>query len=72
MRETVRYKWNEAKYIPTTQSFGDFLKDLKKLAKQAHGDEADKSIKLFLFGKLSVNFQQELTMVNKEYSSREK
>ena len=52
MREVARYKWNEAKYDPTTQTFGDFLKDLKKIAKQAYGDEADKCIKMFLFGKL--------------------
>ena len=71
MREVARYKWNEAKYDPTTQSFGDFLKDLKKIAKQAYGDEADKCIKMFLFGKLPVDIQQELTMANKEDSSPE-
>ena len=71
MREVARYKWNEAKYDPTTQNFGDFLKDLKKIAKQAYGDEADKCIKMFLFGKLPVEIQQELTMANKEDSSPE-
>ena len=71
MREVARYKWNEAKYDPTTQTFGDFLKDLKKIAKQAYGDEADKCIKMFLFGKLPVEIQQELTMANKEDSSPE-
>ena len=69
MREVARYKWNEAKYDPTTQTFGDFLKDLEKIAKQAYGDEAD--IKMFLFGKLPVEIQQELTMANKEDSSPE-
>ena len=62
MREVAQYKWNEAKYDPTTQTFGDFLKDLKKIAKQAYGDEADKCIKMFLFGKLPVEIQQDLTM----------
>ena len=72
MREVARYKWNEAKYDPTTQSFEDFLKDLKKIAKQAYGDEADKCIKMYLFGKLPVDIQQELTMAaNKEDSSPE-
>ena len=71
MREVARYKWNEARYDPTTQTFGDFLKDLKKIAKQAYGDEADKCIKMFLFGKLPVEIQQELTMANKEDSSPE-
>ena len=71
MREVARYKWNEARYDPTTQTFGDFLKDLKKIAKQAYGDAADKCIKMFLFGKLPVEIQQELTMANKEDSSPE-
>ena len=71
MGEVARYEWNEAKYDPTTQTFGDFLKDLKKIAKQACGDEADKCIKMFLFGKLPVEIQQELTMANKEDSSPE-
>ena len=69
MREVARYKWNEAKYDPTTQTFGDFLKNLKKIAKQAYGDKADKCIKMFLFGKLPVEIQQELTMANKEEDS---
>ena len=71
MREDARYKWNEDNYDPTTQAFGDFLRDLKKIAKQAYGDEADKCIKIFLFGKLPVEIQQELTMANKEDSSPE-
>ena len=71
MREVARYKWNEAKYDPTTQTFGDFLKNLKKIAKQAYGHEADKCIKMFLFGKLPIEIQQELTMANKEDSSPE-
>ena len=70
-REVARYKWNEAKYDPTTQTFGDFLKDLKKIAKQAYGDEADECIKMFLFGKLPVEIQRELTMANKEDNSPE-
>ena len=71
MREVARYKWNEGRYDPTTQKFGDFQKDLKKIAKQAYGDEADKCIKMFLFGKVPVEIQQELTMTNKEDSSPE-
>ena len=34
MREDARYKWNEAKYVPATQTFEDFLKDFKKIDKQ--------------------------------------
>ena len=72
LKEVARYKWDQARYDPTTETFGDFLKSLKKTAKQAFGNEADNIIKMFLFGKLPVEIQQELTMANKEESSPEK
>ena len=71
LKEMARYKWDQARYGPTTETFSDFLKNLKKTAKQALGDEADKIIKMFLFGNLPVEIQQELTMANKEESSPE-
>ena len=71
LKEVARYKWDQARYDPTTETFSDFLKNLKKTAKQAFGEEADKIIKMFLFGKLPVEIQQELTMANKEESSPE-
>ena len=70
-REFARYKCNEAKYDPTTQTLEDFAKELKNFAKQAHGDKADQFIKLFQFGKLPVNIQQKLFKANKEVSSPE-
>ena len=69
MKEVARYKWNEAKYDPTTETFSEFLKNLKKTAKQAFGHSADQCIQMFLFGKLPVEIQQELTMANKEDAS---
>ena len=71
LKEVARYKWDQARYDPTTETFSDFLKNLKKTAKQAFGDDAYKIIKMFLFGKLPVEIQQELTMANKEESSPE-
>ena len=71
LKEVARYKWDQARYDPTTETFSDFLKNLKKIAKQAIGDEADKIIKMFLFGKHPVEIQQELTMANEEESSPE-
>ena len=71
LKEVARYKWDQARYDPTTETFSDFLKNLKKTAKQAIGDEADKIIKMFLVGKLPVEIQQELTMASKEESSPE-
>ena len=71
LKEVARYKWDQARYDPTTETLGDFLKSLKKTAKQAFGNDADNVIKMFLFGKLPVEIQQELTMANKEESSPE-
>ena len=71
LKEVARYKWDQARYDPTTETFSDFLKNLKKTAKQAFGEEADRVIRMFLFGKLPVDIQQELTMANKEESSPE-
>ena len=71
LKEVARYKWDQARYDPTTEAFSDFLKNLKKIAKQAFGEEADKIIRMFLFGKLPVEIQQELTIANKEESSPE-
>ena len=69
LKEVGRYKWDQASYDPTTETFENFLKSLKKTAKQAFGNEADKVIKKSLFGKLPVKIQQELIMANKEESS---
>ena len=33
LKEVARYKWYQARYDPTTETFGDFLKSLKKTAK---------------------------------------
>ena len=71
LKEVSRYKGDQTRYDPTTETISNFLKNLKKTAKQAFGDEADKIIKMFLFGKLPVEIQQELTMANKEESSPE-
>ena len=33
LKEVARYKWDQARYDTTTETFGDFLKSLKKTAK---------------------------------------
>ena len=58
LKEVALYKWDQARYDPTTETFGDFLKNLKKTAKQAFGNVADNVIKMFLVGKLPVEIQQ--------------
>ena len=57
MKEGARYKWNEARYDSNNETLGDFLINLKKKAKQAFGDEAERHIRTFLFGKLPVEIQ---------------
>ena len=56
-KEFAKEDLKEVGYDPTTETFGDFLKSLKKTTKQAFGSEADKVIKMFLFGKLPVEIQ---------------
>ena len=51
LKEVACYKWDQARYDPTSETFSEFLKNLKKPAKKAFGTEADKVIKMFLFGK---------------------
>ena len=70
-KELSHYNWDQAMSDPTTETFSDFLKSQKKTAKQAFGTEADKVIRMFFFGKLPIEIQQELTMANKEKRSPE-
>ena len=42
MKEEARYKENETKYDPANETFGDFLKNLKKTAKQVFGDKEER------------------------------
>ena len=58
LKEVGRYKWDQASYDPTTETFENFLKSLKKTAKQAFRNEADKVVKKFLFGKLPVKISR--------------
>ena len=64
-REVSKYKWNQITYDPTKENFGDFLKNLKKVAKQAFGDKAPEYVETFLFGKLPVQIQHELSTAGK-------
>ena len=62
------YKWDHARFSSPTETLSDVFKSLKKVAKQAFGNEADRCIRMFLFGKLPVDIQQEGTIANKEDS----
>ena len=70
LKEVARYKWDQARYDLTTETFGNFLKSLKKTAQQAFGNEADKVIKMFLFGRLPVEFSRNSLWQTKRRVSR--
>ena len=71
LEEVVRYKWDQAKYDPTLETFSDFLKRQKVIRKQTFLDNAVKFIQAFLFGKLLINIQQDLKNNLKEDASPE-
>ena len=50
---------------PINETFTEFLKNLKKTAKEAFGNEAENHIETSLFVSLPVEIQ-ELTMTNKK------
>ena len=67
LKEVARNKWDQARYNSTTETFGDYIKSLKKTTEQVIGNEVDTALKMFLFGKFPVG-KQKLTMANKEES----
>ena len=50
--EISNYKWNQLTQDPNKETFAEFLKTLKKTAKQAFGDKASEFVETFMFGKL--------------------
>ena len=65
LKEVSKYKFDQMRYDPTTESFADFLTKFKKLAKQAFGDKANDIAETFLFAKLPIQIQNELAMAGK-------
>ena len=49
MKEVAKWKWNEAMQDPINETFTEFLKNLKKTAKDAFGNEAENHIETSLF-----------------------
>ena len=54
LKEVARYKWDQTKDKPTAETFSDFLKPLKFIAKQAFQDDVGQYIQTFLSGKLPI------------------
>ena len=71
LKEVSKYKFDQMRYDPTTESFADFLTKFKKLAKQAYGDKANDIAETFLFAKLPIQIQNELAMAGKHDATSE-
>ena len=71
LKQVSKYKFDQMRYDPTTESFADFLTKFKKLAKQAYGDKANDIAETFLFAKLPIQIQNELAMAGKHEATSE-
>ena len=71
LKEVVKYKFDQMRYDPSTETFNDFLNNFKKVAKQAFGDKSSDITETFLFGKLPVQMQNVLAMAGKHDASME-
>ena len=69
MKEVSRYKWDQMRFDPAKESFTQFLQKFKRTTKQVYGEKSDQLVKNFLFGKLPIKVQQELTIANLEDAS---
>ena len=68
-QEVARFKFNKLTYDPKNEQFPDFLKNLKKIGKQAFGDRSQELVEAMLFGKLPIQIQSQLTLAGKQNSS---
>ena len=71
LKEVSKYKFDQMRYDPTTESFADFLTKFKKLAKQAYGEKANDIAETFSFAKLPIQIQNELAMAGKHDATSE-
>ena len=71
LKEVAKYKFDQMRYDPTTETFNDFLNKFKKVAKQAFGDRSSDLTETFLFAKLPVQMQNELAMAGKHDATME-
>ena len=71
LTEVSKFKFDQLRYDPTTESFSTFLANNKKVAEQAYGDKAQETVKTFLFAKLPIQLQNELAIAGKHDASIE-
>ena len=71
LSEVSKFKFDQLRYDPTTESFSTFLANYKKVAKQASGEKAREIVQTFLFAKLPIQLQNELAIAGKHDASIE-
>ena len=71
LKEVSKFKFDQMRYDPTSESFTDFLSKFKKTAKQAFGEKANETAETFLFAKLPVQLQNDLAGAGKQDASNE-
>ena len=54
LSEVSKFKFDQLRYDPATESFSTFLANYKKIAKQAYGEKAQEIVQTFLFAKLPI------------------
>ena len=62
-KEFVEFLWDQLVYDSSKQNFSDFFKTLRETATQTFGDAAAELVETFLFRKLPVQIQNELSTV---------
>ena len=69
LSEVSKFKFDQLRYDPTTESFSKFLANYKKVAKEAYGEKAQGIVQTFLFAKLPIQLQNELAIAGKHDAS---
>ena len=59
VKKVACYNWDQVKYDPTAETFSEFLKCLKNIAKQAFQEKAVQYIQTFLIGMLPISIQEQ-------------
>ena len=67
----AKYKFEQMRYDPATETFNHFLNKFKKIAKQALGDRSSDKPETFLFAKLPVHTHTELARAGKHDATME-
>ena len=65
LEKMSKYKFDQMRYDPISEWFTEFLTKFKKTAKQAYGEKVSEIAETFMFDKLPLQIQNELSMAGK-------